>query len=506
MNINQKLKKLGELLETGLVGRRDHARMLLLAAVAGENAILFGPPGTAKSLLARRLKDCFADDIKYFECLLTKFSMPEEVFGPVSLKGLEQDIFRRVYDRYMPGAGIAFIDETFKANSAILNSMLTILNEREFDTGNERIKVPLRCVVGASNEMPKESELEALYDRFIIRMIVNKIEGDDNLELFLRNKVDYIPPEKSLRLDKSDLDKITDLTKKIPLEDSLIYLLKDLRTWCYGKKIYISDRRLGKIKRLIQVAAVTSNRQSAGIVDSWVIRYCAWDDFTSAQAEKLAEWLDDRIDKQKHDLAGLKTLVEREKESHAAKAKIQQKDSKGKLIYIDSKGVETTKDLVRGFKVGEELHSEENIKKRLYEKYNGTERYNKPHIYVNNTYVELDDYFSKNYKSETVTNKPKITDGIYTTEQRDRFKQGPIDLCTTLKKKSTEIENQISVLEKSLDDSPWTPRTYQEIFLIGLNANLKELSDLSKELEDLIKGYEKFLTTSDVEKLSNPNA
>lgn len=200
MKIHEKLKKLGAHLEGGLIGRRDHARMLLLAAMAGENAILFGPPGTAKSLLARRLKDCFADDVRYFECLLTKFSMPEEVFGPVSLKGLEKDIFRRVYDRYMPGAGVAFIDETFKANSAILNSMLTILNEREFDTGNERVKVPLRCVVGASNEMPKEAELEALYDRFIIRMRVDRLQDEEQLAQFLTASFEYEAPKAELRL------------------------------------------------------------------------------------------------------------------------------------------------------------------------------------------------------------------------------------------------------------------------------------------------------------------
>ncbi len=507
MNINQKLKILSEHLERGLVGRRDHARMLLLAAVAGENAILFGPPGTAKSLLARRLKDCFVDDIKYFECLLTKFSMPEEVFGPVSLKGLEQDIFRRVYDRYMPGAGIAFIDETFKANSAILNSMLTILNEREFDTGNERIKVPLRCVVGASNEMPKESELEALYDRFIIRMTVNKIEGDDNLESFLKNKDDYIPPEKSLRLSKSDLDEITDLTKKIPIEDSLINLLKDLRTWCYGKKIFISDRRLGKIKRLIQVAAVTSNRKSAGIVDSWVIRYCAWEDFTSSpsQAENLAEWLDNRIDKDKHDLTKLKTLVETEKDSYNAKANVQKKDSKGKLIYIDSNGSETDKASSKGYKVGEKLLSEEETKEWLLKNRRGGERYHRD-IFINNRWENVDDYFSKNFELETVKHKPQLTYGVYTNEQLDRFKKGPAELCMTLKTKAKEIVDQISVLEKSLDDSPWTPKSYQENFLIGLKANLQELSHLSKDLEDLIKGYEKFLTSSDPEKLSDPKA
>ena len=298
MSIHVKLKKLGEHLESGLVGRRDHARMLLLAAVAGENALLFGPPGTAKSLLARRLRDCFADEVRYFECLLTKFSMPEEVFGPVSLKGLEQDTFRRVYDRYMPGAGVAFIDETFKANSAILNSMLTILNEREFDTGNERIKVPLRCVVGASNEMPKEAELEALYDRFIIRMRVDRLQDEEQLTRFLTNTAEYVAPEASLRLTKAELEAIAKAAKALPVEDPVIELLVDLREWCHGKGIKISDRRLVKIRQLLQVAAATSGRESASLSDAWVIRHCAWDDFTTDQAEKLAEWLDSRIDKQ----------------------------------------------------------------------------------------------------------------------------------------------------------------------------------------------------------------
>lgn len=314
MSIHVKLKKLGEHLEGGLVGRRDHARMLLLAAVAGENALLFGPPGTAKSLLARRLKDCFADEVRYFECLLTKFSMPEEVFGPVSLKGLEQDIFRRVYDRYMPGAGVAFIDETFKANSAILNSMLTILNEREFDTGNERIKVPLRCVVGASNEMPKEAELEALYDRFIIRMRVDRLQDEEQLTRFLTNTAEYVAPDASLRLTKVELDAIAKAAKAILVEDSVIELLVELREWCHGKGINISDRRLVKIKQLLQVAAATSGRESANLSDAWVIRHCAWDDFTTDQAEKLAEWLDSRIDKQQHNLLRTPRLGRRGKE------------------------------------------------------------------------------------------------------------------------------------------------------------------------------------------------
>jgi MoxR-like ATPase len=506
MNINQKLKKLGEHLETGLVGRRDHARMLLLAAVAGENAILFGPPGTAKSLLARRLKDCFADDIKYFECLLTKFSMPEEVFGPVSLKGLEQDIFRRVYDRYMPGAGIAFIDETFKANSAILNSMLTILNEREFDTGNERIKVTLRCVVGASNEMPKESELQALYDRFIVRMRVNQIENDKDLDAYLKTNHEYILPEKSLRLTKNDLDEITNLSKKISVDDALINLLKDLRTWCLENKIFISDRRLGKIKRLIQVAAVTSGRQSAGVVDSWAIRHCAWDDFTTKQIDELSEWLDGRINKQQHDLVGLKAHVEQEKISCLSKTRINIKNTKGDLIYIDKDGNDTTHKTETFYKIEKKLLTAEEIKNFLKEKFSVHGSGKDTQIHVDYNWVNLNDYLSKNYKAEKIENKPKTVHGVYTHEQRQRFKQGPVDIRSDLENKIKEINEQISILQKSLDDSPWTPKSYQESFVTGLKANLLELDQLNLELGAIIKEYDDLLITTDKEKLTDPSA
>jgi len=507
MNINQKLKKLGEHLETGLVGRRDHARMLLLAAVAGENAILFGPPGTAKSLLARRLKDCFADDVKYFECLLTKFSMPEEVFGPVSLKGLEQDIFRRVYDRYMPGAGIAFIDETFKANSAILNSMLTILNEREFDTGNERITVPLRCVVGASNEMPKESELQALYDRFIVRMRVNQIENDEDLDAYLKTNHEYTLPEKSLRLTKNDLDEITNLSKKIPVDDALINLLKDLRTWCHENKIFISDRRLGKIKRLIQVAAVTSGRKSAGLVESWAIRHCAWDDFTTKQFVELSEWLDSRIDKQQHDLVGLKAHVEQEKISCSSKTKIQSKNQNGDLVYINRDGIDTTYKTETVYEYEKKLLSAQEIKNILKEKHqdSGSGKDTQIHI-TGRGWVKLEDYFSSNYTPQKIENTPKTIDGVYTNQQRERFKQGPVQIRTELKNKIKEINDQISILQKSLDDSPWTPKNYQESFLTGLKANLLELDQLNVELERIIKDYDDLLITTAVEKLTDPSA
>ncbi len=514
MKLNEKLKKLSAHLESGLIGRRDHARMLLLAAVAGENAILFGPPGTAKSLLARRLKDCFADDVRYFECLLTKFSMPEEVFGPVSLKGLEQDIFRRVYDRYMPGAGVAFIDETFKANSAILNSMLTILNEREFDTGNERIQVPLRCVVGASNEMPKEAELEALYDRFIIRMRVDRLQ-DEQLALYLTSTVEYVPPTTDIRLTKADLDEIAKAAKALPVEAPVIELLTELREWCQGKGIKISDRRLGKIKRLLQVAAATSGRESTGLSDAWVVRHCAWDDFTTDHAEKLADWLDSRIDKQQHNLSGLRALVDAEKKAYAAKAKTQKKDAEGRLIYLSANGMETLEASIEGYAYSAKddnnglLYSADEIKDKLWKNYpNNTDYRGTKQINVKNSWVFLDTHFDSAFLPNKIKrqHKPKFDDGIYTVEQREKFKVSAAAVLSQLKDKSTEISQQADTLALSMDASPWAPKEYQESHLAGLKANLQELEKLQNALQGVISGYDKLLTTSDPDKLTDPNA
>jgi MoxR-like ATPase len=177
------LNDLRSQLEASVLERRDEIEALLTALLARQHVLLLGPPGTAKSMLGNLLAE--AMEAKTFTRLLTKHSVPEELFGPYSLAGLEQDRYERKIDGYLPTAQIAVLDEIFKANSAILNALLTLLNERAFDNGTARLRCPLEIALGMSNEIPQDDGLGALYDRFTVRRWVAYLSDEDHFRSML---------------------------------------------------------------------------------------------------------------------------------------------------------------------------------------------------------------------------------------------------------------------------------------------------------------------------------
>ena len=174
-HITQLLKSLNE----GVFEKEHTIALSLLSAMAGESIFLLGPPGVAKSLVARRLKLAFKD-ADAFEYLMSRFSTPDEIFGPVSISKLkDEDTYERITKGYLPTASIVFLDEIWKAGPAIQNSLLTVINEKIYRNGQFTVRVPLKALIAASNELPAKGEgLEALYDRFLIRQFVGCIEQE----------------------------------------------------------------------------------------------------------------------------------------------------------------------------------------------------------------------------------------------------------------------------------------------------------------------------------------
>lgn len=292
LNATEHLSQLRDSLLTGLVERDLPVRLALIASLAGEHLLMVGPPGTAKSLVARRLHLAFAES-SYFERLLTRFTVPEELFGPLSIKGLEEDRYERLTEKYLPTASIAFLDEIFKANSAILNSLLTLLNEREFDNGTRRDKTPLIAVIGASNELPESEELDALFDRFLLRVHVGSVskEGFSSL-IGLRGHAAPNVPD-SLKLTDKDLLAIQVEAEKVNVPDDVLALLCGLREWCAAESIQVSDRRWRKIVKLLQVSAWTNGRKTVSIWDCWLLQHCLWN--KAEDREKIYEWYAARV-------------------------------------------------------------------------------------------------------------------------------------------------------------------------------------------------------------------
>lgn len=271
--LTEKLRSLIAALDRSFLERRTQTRLALLTLLAGQHVLLLGPPGTAKSLLARSLCGAF-EDARYFEYLLSRFTHPDELFGPVSIPGLKEEDYRRLTEGYLPNAHIAFLDEIFKANSAILNSLLTLVNERVFHHGRHRDNVPLIGLIGASNELPDpDGGLEALYDRFLTRMAVPPLGDAASFVAVATGTVAGPEISAELHITAGERAALFAAAEQVAVpddvRDALVLLWKRAGT----EEWRVSDRRWRQAVRLLKLGAAADGRDTLTELDLLLLEY-----------------------------------------------------------------------------------------------------------------------------------------------------------------------------------------------------------------------------------------
>ena len=287
---------LGEM-NRGIYEKETEISLSLLAALAGESIILLGPPGVAKSMVARQLKTAFRE-AQSFEYLMSRFSTPDEIFGPVSIQKLKtSDTYERAVEGYLPTADVVFLDEIWKAGPAIQNTLLTVINEKIFRNGNREMHLPLKLLVAASNELPAKGEgLEALWDRFVIRIESRPIKLEKNFRAMLlevKSEERGVKKQSSVAEGKANSNAITaeeyaewterigKIGVKIEVLDAISAIRKSLRAVnvdeaAERRNIYVSDRRWKNIVRLLRTSAFMQDREEVDICDLLPIYHCLW--------------------------------------------------------------------------------------------------------------------------------------------------------------------------------------------------------------------------------------
>lgn len=533
-SVRERIEKLIEFLNTGLYEKDEAIRLALLSAVAGESIFFLGPPGTAKSMISSRIHHAFKEGTKYFEYLMNEFSTPDEIFGSVKLKGLDEGIYEKNTNGYLPEAHIAFLDEIWKSGPAILNTLLTIINEKKFRNGNKLEKVPLQILLAASNELPKEKAgLEALYDRFIIRTMVNPVSLENEKSFFdlCESSGKELVITESMKPNLLAIEEVQNWSEKIngiiltdKIKDVIIEIRRELEVKNQEKnreekeKFYVSDRRWKKITHLLKTSAFLCDRTEVDLMDMQLITYCIWN--TPKQRDEV------------------KSIVKEIVQAHGLECTTAIDDIE-EQIKIFKTDVDST-----WYKRVEQVTHEEAIEKKIggnrifYE----VENNNQNIAYISKNYCD-DDYYTRNYQrryyyttddtnltnqrtidyyenvdenfimtnrsssSRTIKIKTKIVvdqkaglvkDTVIfnnlaaytaTKEKFDLEKYAPI--AKSIEKELDSLQDFRTKIEKPYTENLFAQQSFKEIITSKIDDEKKKLEDLKLELAKQKNRYEK---------------
>ncbi len=284
----QRLQQVARSLEASFLGKSEAVRLMLVASLAGEHMVLIGPPGTAKSALIRMFAKLV--DATYFEYLLTRFTEPNEIFGPIDIQAFRSGEYQRRMDGMLPQAEIVFLDEVFKANSAILNSLLSVLNERVYTIGSNVVQTPLISAFGASNEVPNDEDLMAVFDRFLLRVRSENLDSyhfQDLLQRGIMHEVGKLSGEYARMQPILPSQALHDLKgvfaqRMRSFPEDFLSTYKGLVFQIRAEGVSMSDRRAIKLLKLFAASAMLDGRAAPDNSDFFILRHI-WNNLDQAE-------------------------------------------------------------------------------------------------------------------------------------------------------------------------------------------------------------------------------
>lgn len=262
--------------------REQAIRMLLVCFLSGQHGVLIGDPGTGKSALIEeiccRVTDKTGTGLTFFSYLMSKFTSVDEIFGPVSFPGMKNGSYERVLDGRLATAEIAFLDEFWKSTSAVVNTMLRVINERRFMNGITELNLPLISVVAASNELPEGNELAPIRDRFLLTHFVSHLSRG-NRELLMLRKAGLEPDpwkQPKTKMNRADFTALREYTGQIAFSRDVIVAKNDIIFELEKEGIIISERRDGQCQSLMQANALLENRTIVDDDDLLILQDALW--------------------------------------------------------------------------------------------------------------------------------------------------------------------------------------------------------------------------------------